>query len=271
MPVMLEERKNAEIELRNVRLEIVSSRRQRTQMLVALAILVVAIILLVVKDWQVVNSWFSSPAPKIESEQLEHSVVAVTPAPSANTSESRIAKQGPTVAPTKGQESTPPVVVTSRAVLPPLEVEVVAGGHHRTVQSASNSIKVDMQSEAESAPAESSVPQSNTTTAAVDNGVVNATESVHLSQDTLQAVSRPVQPNYPLLAKQMKVQGSVILQALIGKNGSIENLQVLSGPAILSSAAMEAVRQWHFRPYFVDGQTTETQARITVNFTISTY
>jgi TonB family protein len=63
----------------------------------------------------------------------------------------------------------------------------------------------------------------------------------------------------------------VILQALIGREGSIQDLRVLSGPAILSTAAMDAVRQWHFRPYYQSGQPVETEARITVNFTISTY
>jgi protein TonB len=74
-----------------------------------------------------------------------------------------------------------------------------------------------------------------------------------------------------MLAKQMKVQGSVILQALIGKEGTIQDLRVLSGPPILSNAAIDAVRQWRFRPYFQSGQAIETEARITVNFTISTY
>jgi len=83
-------------------------------------------------------------------------------------------------------------------------------------------------------------------------------------------VSRSVQPDYPLLARQMKVQGSVILQALIGKEGTIQELQVLSGPAILSEAARAAVKQWHFKPYLQSGEAVETEAKITVNFTIST-
>ena len=79
-----------------------------------------------------------------------------------------------------------------------------------------------------------------------------------------------MQPNYPLLARQMKVQGSVILQALIGKDGIIQNLRVVSGPHILASAAQDAVRQWHFKPHFEGSEPVETQAKITVNFTIST-
>jgi protein TonB len=68
----------------------------------------------------------------------------------------------------------------------------------------------------------------------------------------------------------MKVQGSVILDAFIGRDGSIQALKIVSGPTILANAAMEAVRQWRFKPYLQAGQAVETEARITVNFTIST-
>jgi periplasmic protein TonB len=68
----------------------------------------------------------------------------------------------------------------------------------------------------------------------------------------------------------MKIQGAVVLEVLIGREGVIQHLRVLSGPAILSAAAQEAVKQWRFRPYLQDGQPVETEARITVNFTIFT-
>jgi len=85
---------------------------------------------------------------------------------------------------------------------------------------------------------------------------------------TQQSVTVP--PDYPLLARQMKVQGAVSLQALIARDGTIQELQIMSGPEILATAAREAVKQWHFKPYLQNGQPVETQARITVNFTIST-
>ena len=91
-----------------------------------------------------------------------------------------------------------------------------------------------------------------------------------MSADTAEILSRPVKPDYPMLARQMKVQGSVILQALIGRNGLIQDLRVVSGPTILASAAQEAVKQWHFKPHYQGDEAVETQARITVNFTIST-
>jgi protein TonB len=66
----------------------------------------------------------------------------------------------------------------------------------------------------------------------------------------------------------MKVQGSVLLQVLIGTDGVIRDLRVLSGPAILASAAREAVREWKFKPYLQNGRAVETSANVTVNFTI---
>ena len=91
-----------------------------------------------------------------------------------------------------------------------------------------------------------------------------------MSSLTTDVVTHSVVPAYPTLARQMKVQGSVILEALIGRDGLIEDLQVLSGPPILAGAAQEAVKQWHFKPHFRGAEAVETQTKITVNFTIST-
>jgi len=146
-------------------------------------------------------------------------------------------------------------------VLPPLEVEVVAGDEHRTIQAGTNSVKVDLQPR---------TPVVASSTPPDTGGFVDSTGRVHLSPGAAQIVSRPVEPNYPLLAKQMKVQGAVVLEALIGRDGNIQDLHILSGPTILSAAAREAVKQWRFKPYLQSGQAVETEARITVNFTIST-
>ena len=124
-------------------------------------------------------------------------------------------------------------------------------------------MKVDMQS--------GTPPLTPTPVVASSAGVSSAGERVRLSSTTQQLVTHSVEPTYPTLAKQMKVQGSVVLQALIGREGTIQDLQVLSGPQILSSAAREAVMQWRFKPYLQSGQPVETEAKITVNFTISTY
>jgi TonB family protein len=153
---------------------------------------------------------------------------------------------------------------TTRTVLPPLEVEVVAGDSHRTIRPGNNSLRVDLQP---GTPARADGPVSTETAASVTS---NAAERVQISKGTNDVVSRPVKPDYPLLARQMKVQGSVILQALIGKTGTIQDLRVISGPPILAAAAQDAVRQWHFKPHYQGSEAVETQAKITVNFTIST-
>ena len=77
-----------------------------------------------------------------------------------------------------------------------------------------------------------------------------------------------VTPTYPPLAKSARVQGSVVLQASIGKDGSIQNLKVVSGHPMLSAAALEAVKQWKYKPYFLNGQAVDVDTTITVNFTL---
>jgi TonB family protein len=162
----------------------------------------------------------------------------------------------------------PSGTTVTRTVLPPLEIEVVAGNAHRRLHPTSNSIQVDMQNGAAPAEVAPKVPVDSSETAATVT--TSAAEHVDVSAETSEAVSHSVTPGYPTLARQMKVQGSVILVAMIGRDGLIQNLHVLSGPPILANAAQEAVRQWHFKPHYQGAEAVETQARITVNFTIST-
>jgi TonB family protein len=81
-------------------------------------------------------------------------------------------------------------------------------------------------------------------------------------------IQEPNATLYPRLDQRTKVEGSVELQALVGTDGTIQELHVLRGPAVLGSAAREAVLQWKFKPYTQNGVAVETYARITVNFTI---
>jgi protein TonB len=77
-----------------------------------------------------------------------------------------------------------------------------------------------------------------------------------------------VQPRYPVLAIQARVQGQVVLRAMISREGAIENLQVLSGPGMLAPAALDAVRQWRYRPYVLNGEPVEVETQVTVNFVL---
>jgi protein TonB len=251
-------------------------------MLIALLVLAFALIAVIIKDRQF---WFP-PSPSAESDTPEQSVPQPSPQAAAPTKtatpvappkpvgpapahpRAKSKRQAATAHSTETQDAMSPVITaTNRAVLPPLEVEVVAGNQHRPVNTADSSVKLDMQP-SNAADPELAAPSAQSQGSAP--GASNARAQVQLSPSSAQVVSR-VDPSYPLLAKQMKVQGAVILEALISKNGSIQDIQVLSGPAILSEAAREAVKQWHFKPYYQSGRPVETEARITVNFTISTY
>jgi TonB family protein len=246
--------------------------KQRRQMLIALTLLLAALIMVLIKDHEF---WFpSAPALQSESEPVEETFpepkAAAAPSPTQaavrarSKSKLHAPKAAAAEAPNPASASAP--VVTSRAVLPPLAVEVVTGDQHATVQAGNNAVKVDLGPKTPSAPtqAASAQPPSNPV------GRAKAATRVHISPGAAELLARPVEPEYPVLAKQMKIQGAVVLQALIGRDGIIQNLHLLSGPAILSAAAREAVRQWRFRPYLQSGQAVETEARITVNFSIWT-
>jgi protein TonB len=75
-----------------------------------------------------------------------------------------------------------------------------------------------------------------------------------------------IQPDYPPLAREARIQGPVLLQAIISREGTIENLQVLSGHPMLVKAAVDAVRQWRYRPYVLNGEPVKVETQVTVNF-----
>jgi protein TonB len=258
--------------------------RQRALMVGSLSLLLLALSIVL---WHDRDFWFpdssdadlNQPAATAPAAKAAPAPRAATVAPQAATA--KPAHKAPHTspnnapvnteaanAPAPALETPPPVVMNSRTVLPPLEVEVVAGDTHRIIRPGSNSLHVDLQPGAPPQPAIETDATGDTETAAKVTS--NAAERVQMSADTSEVVTSPVKPSYPLLARQMKVQGSVILQALIGRDGIIQNLRVVSGPHILASAAQDAVRQWHFKPHMEGAEAVETQAKITVNFTIST-
>ena len=78
-----------------------------------------------------------------------------------------------------------------------------------------------------------------------------------------------VQPLYPPPARQAHIQGQVVIRAVIRRDGMIENLQVLSGHPMLVQAAIDAVKQWRYRPYSLNGEPVEVETQVTVNFVLS--
>ncbi|HYL96760.1 MAG TPA: TonB family protein [Terriglobales bacterium] len=112
------------------------------------------------------------------------------------------------------------------------------------------------------------------------NAIVNLTPPAPVPHPTVSAPLRisegvaqgflvhQVKPVYPPLARQARIQGTVLLQAIIGKDGSIENLRLVSGHPMLAPAAIEAVRQWRYRPYTLNHAPVDVQTEITVNFVL---
>jgi protein TonB len=94
-----------------------------------------------------------------------------------------------------------------------------------------------------------------------------APEMLKVSQGVTQGMLlKRVQPVYPHAAMQMRVAGSVQIQATIDKGGNISSVKVLSGDPILARAAVDAVKQWKYKPYMLDGDAVEIQTQVTVNF-----
>jgi len=95
-------------------------------------------------------------------------------------------------------------------------------------------------------------------------------QRVRVSQGVTQGLrTRYIQPTYPPLARQARIQGTVVLQAEISKSGDIQNLRLISGHPMLAPAAIEAVKQWKYKPYYLNGEPVEVETQITVNFSLS--
>ena len=246
--------------------------KQNVRLLIALSLLLVTLAVILIEDR---NFWFGSDAVFATNVSASENVAKADPSAVTNKAVQSpaipvaAAKHHPApkslsplnlpsnlkAASTQDAASaTAPVVATNRIALPPMDVEVVAGDSHRTVHPGSNVKKVEILNDSNRATQMASLPAS----AAARESLSPAAPELRQSLDAI----------YPTLGDHSKVQGSVVLQAIVGADGTIENLHVVSGPAILITAAQQAVREWHFKPYLQNGRPVETKARITVNFSI---
>lgn len=258
--------------------------KQRRRMWLAILLLLTAVIVIVVKDWHV---WFppadgsateaevtqparptSEPvvnAPPVETQPTEAKKHPAAKPAVHSKAEPHPKPENKTLIPA-AEASAPKESVTAATPgrTPPLALQVVTGDAFQKLYPGNEGLRVELQlgsrgfAKYSEKVALSSAPLSP------------AAERAPISTDVTRVPVQPAAAPYPTLAQKMKVQGSVVLQAVIGSDGLIEDLRVLSGPALLASAAREAVRQWHFKPYLQNGQPVETLAKITVNFIIST-
>jgi len=78
-----------------------------------------------------------------------------------------------------------------------------------------------------------------------------------------------VNPEYPEKARKKRIQGTVVLRAVISKEGDIIDLSAVSGDPLLTKSALKAVKQWKYKPYFFQGKPVDVDTEIRVNFTLS--
>ena len=150
----------------------------------------------------------------------------------------------------KTQEAPPPPVGTTSGV-----VGGVPGG---VVDGVSGGMNGEMLNSAPSAP---SLAKSPMPTPVKRIRVAARVAEANLIHD--------VTPQYPTEAGRARLEGTVLLMAVIGKDGSVKDVRVESGLPILAQAAIDAVRQWRYKPYLIDGEPVEVDSRITINFTLS--
>jgi protein TonB len=205
-------------------------------MLVALALLMVAIAVVAFRDRQFL----------FDSEPVQQATLSSTATPSASE------PAAPTSPIPQAQPATEKamqaVTGASQAAKPTTQLSAVETVQHPLSKNKSLG-----------APSHSIAGKS------ASSVIAPATQRTRIANVTVQ---QPETTLYPRLDQRTKVEGSVDLQALVGKDGTIQEIHVVRGPAVLGSAAREAVLQWKFKPFTQNGIAVETYAHITVNFTI---
>lgn len=138
----------------------------------------------------------------------------------------------------------------------------------RMPPSAPSSGSASMQSTAEQSKPAANEPSAATMSAAGGPDSSSAPVPVSLSPQTAAAyLVRKIEPTYPEQAKQQKIGGAVVLDTLVGKDGAVHEIKIISGDPQLAPSAVDALRQWRFRPYSPQGQPVDFETRVTVNFT----
>src|SRR6185369_1373496 len=240
-----------------------SPSTRRLQLLLALTLLITALVLVVLKNRQF---WSDLIGLEVAWDQTTSS-----PTKAIKKGERRLnlplsrKPRTEQIASSNVQAQTTVMAEPNETLLSPLRVDVTySSGQHQTLLASNSAIHIDPQQNSQP----SFVMPAGATR--VGTGASAGGVRVRFSGQTVEILGRPAEPVYPLLAQQANVQGSVVLQARIREDGTVDTLEVISGPPMLTVAALEAVKQWHFKPHHEAGKAVPAETRITVNFTIST-
>ncbi len=195
------------------------------------------------------------------------------------------------VAPTPPPPPPPPAASAAAKIIHQVQSDLIANGQLRTPTRIPQ--KVQMIREDDAPPPMAStggvvggvpggIPGGQL--GGVIGGIVSSTSSMaaipkpSLAPPTRMRISQGVtrglliakiEPKYPPLAQQARIQGEVVLTAIISKTGGVENLTLVSGHPMLVPAAFDAVRQWRYRPFLLNGEPVEVETTVTVTFSIT--
>src|SRR5271169_246142 len=225
----------------------------------------------------------TAPAPQpISAPSTPQSSAQPAPAPAPSTSAADLAGAATSALAPKTTAAIPldkPSAASGNSPAPRIAIDAEPGAKKPNsapifVKSTAAGTKTKAQSE-DSAPqlpspiADATTPDSNLSgLMAVSPSLPKPSlETIKVSQGVSQGLLiKRVQPKYPPAALAVHTEGSVEIDATINKEGSVTNVKVLSGNAVLAHAAVEAVRQWRYKPYYLDGQPVEIETQITVKF-----
>jgi TonB family protein len=236
--------------------------KRRLQLLFTLTLLITALALVVLKNRQF---WSDIIGVEEISDQTTSSPITTVKKSEQRLNRSLSRKTGGEGVSPDAKAQTGVTAVAQETVLSPLRVDVTySSGQHQTLLASNSAIQIVPQ---QNSQAYSALPPSVTGAGA---GANETGVRVRFSGQTVEILGRPVEPVYPLTAQQAHVQGSVVLQARIREDGTVASLEVISGPTMLTAAALEAVKQWQFKPHYEAGKAVPAETRITVNFSIST-
>jgi len=153
-----------------------------------------------------------------------------------------------------------PVHVSQEAPPPPVGVSagVVGGVPGGAVGGVPGGVLSEVLSSTHSAPAPAKIP------------AAMPVKRIRVASRVVEAnLIHDVTPQYPAEAGRARIEGTVVLMAVIGTDGTVKDVRIESGLPILAQAAIDAVKQWRYKPYSVDGEPVEVDSRITINFTLS--
>ena len=214
------------------------------------------------------------PAPAMAPVSSPEAAPATsTPVPASSASKTSVPKTATAAPPEK------PSAGASKSPVTRIDANVAANSEPETKKDSAplhvkSGSKMPAQAE-ESAP---SLPSPLTGASADDSnlkGLISPASSnlpkplaiIKISQGVSQGLLiKRVQPIYPSVALKVHAEGAVQIEATINKEGNVINLKVLRGDGLLARAALDAVRQWRYKPYYLDGEPVEIQTQITVNF-----